>query len=149
VGAYGGSANSVAAHGGVVAVAVGGDGNARVNPGTVVFYRATTLQVVSTVQVGANPDMLTFTPDGRRVLVANEGEPNDAYTVDPEGSVSIVDATNVNRPTVRTADFRAYDGQRRRSSRAASGSSAPTPPPSRRTSSPSTSPSPTTAAPRG
>jgi hypothetical protein len=112
VSAYGGSANSVAAHGGVVAVAVGGDGNARVNPGTVVFYRATTLQVVSTVQVGANPDMLTFTPDGRRVLVANEGEPNDAYTVDPEGSVSIVDATNVNRPTVRTADFRAYDGQR-------------------------------------
>jgi hypothetical protein len=111
VGAYGGSANSVAAHGGVVAVAVGGDGNARTNPGTVVFYRATTLQAVSTVQVGALPDMLTFTPDGRRVLVANEGEPDDAYTVDPEGSVSVIDVSNVNRPTVRTASFAAFNGQ--------------------------------------
>jgi hypothetical protein len=111
VSAYGGSANSVAAHGGIVAVAVGGDGAARVNPGTVVFYRATTLQEVSSVEVGALPDMLTFTPDGRTVLVANEGEPNDGYTVDPEGSVSIIDVSNVNRPTVRTADFRAFNGQ--------------------------------------
>jgi hypothetical protein len=45
------------------------------------------------------------------VVVANEGEPNATYTVDPEGSVSIIDVSNVNRPTVRTATFTAFNGQ--------------------------------------
>jgi DNA-binding beta-propeller fold protein YncE len=107
--ALGGSANSVAAHGGVVAVAV--EATPRTAAGTVAFYRATTLEPISSVRVGALPDMLTFTPDGRRVLVANEGEPNDAYTVDPEGSVSVIAVSNVNRPTVRTAGFAAFNGQ--------------------------------------
>jgi YVTN family beta-propeller protein len=106
---FGASANSVATHRGVVAIAI--DAQTKTDPGTVAFYRATTLQLISSVTVGALPDMLTFTPDGRTVLVANEGEPNDAYTVDPQGSVSVIDVSNVNRPSVRTADFRAYDGQ--------------------------------------
>ena len=44
------------------------------------------------MQVGALPDMLTFTPDGDYLLVANEGEPSGygAGHVDPEGSVSII-----------------------------------------------------------
>ncbi|HZF67909.1 MAG TPA: choice-of-anchor I family protein [Gemmatirosa sp.] len=106
---YGVTANSVAAHRGVVAVAV--EAADRTSPGTVVFYRATTLKPVSSVTVGALPDMLTFTPSGRHVVVANEGEPNATYTVDPEGSVSIIDVSNVNRPTVRTATFTAFNGQ--------------------------------------
>jgi DNA-binding beta-propeller fold protein YncE len=109
VAAFGAAANSVAAHGGIVAVAV--EANPKTAPGTVVFYRATTLAQISSVQVGSLPDMLTFTPSGRTVVVANEGEPNDAYTTDPEGSVSIIDVSNINRPAVRTAGFAAYNGR--------------------------------------
>ncbi|KAA5539936.1 DUF839 domain-containing protein [Roseiconus nitratireducens] len=48
--------------------------------------------------------MVTFTPDGNKVLVANEGEPDDG--VDPEGSVSIIDVSGgVLSATVQTATF--------------------------------------------
>lgn len=105
----GGAANSVAAHRGVIAVAV--EGFTKTDPGTVAFFCGATLERISTVQVGALPDMVAFTPSGRSVLVANEGEPNASYTVDPEGSISIIDVHNVNQPTVRTAGFSAFNGQ--------------------------------------
>lgn len=57
------------------------------------IYRADTGSFVSAFAVGALPDMLTFTPDGYLLLVANEGEPSDDYTVDPEGSISVIDGT--------------------------------------------------------
>ncbi len=54
--------------------------------------------------------MVTFTPDGRYILVANEGEPNSDYSVDPEGSVSIIDLTRgLKRATVKTADFNKFN----------------------------------------
>lgn len=109
VAAFGASANSVAAHNGVVAIAI--EGHVKTGPGTVAFYRAPTLEPISSVTVGALPDMVTFSPSGRYVLVANEAEPDDSYLIDPEGSVSIIDATNVNRPTLRTATFAAFNGQ--------------------------------------
>jgi hypothetical protein len=56
--------------------------------------------------------MVTFTPNGDLVLVANEGEPNDAYTIDPPGSVSIVDIRNgidaVTQAAVTTAGFNGF-----------------------------------------
>ena len=106
--ALGNSANSVAVHKGIVAVAIeAGDKQA---PGVVAFYDATSLALLNSVEVGALPDMVTFTPNGRYLLVANEGEPDDAYAVDPEGSVSIVDLRyGVANAQVRTAGFDAYN----------------------------------------
>ena len=113
---YGGQANSVAVDKGVVAAAV--EAVVKTDPGKVVFFDAgapdETRAFISAVQVGALPDMLTFTPNGKYVLVANEGEPNDDYSIDPEGSVSIVDlkhgASRVTQSDVRTATFTAFNG---------------------------------------
>lgn len=79
---------SVAASDGRVAVAI--PATDKTKPGTVVVMD-TEGEVLAEVQVGALPDMLTFDNDGKRIVVANEGEPNDDYTVDPEGTVSIID----------------------------------------------------------
>ncbi|MEC9340695.1 MAG: choice-of-anchor I family protein, partial [Pseudomonadota bacterium] len=107
---YGGGVNSVAVDGGRVAVAVEAD--VKQDPGKVVFFD-TDGNHLAHVEVGALPDMVTFTPNGRVVLVANEGEPNDDYSVDPEGSISVIwlpgNLAQLKQQHVRTADFRQYD----------------------------------------
>jgi hypothetical protein len=106
----GGTVNSVAVHKGLIVSAVEAD--PKTNPGKAVFFNADG-DVLASVKVGALPDMVTFTPDGKRVLVANEGEPNDDYTVDPAGSVSIIDLPrNIRKlaqADVRTADFQNFN----------------------------------------
>lgn len=100
---YGTAPNSVAVANGLVAVAV--EAAPAQDPGQVVFFDADGT-LIGQVTAGALPDMVTFTPDGSRVLVANEGEPNDDYTVDPEGSISIIDISGgVGAATVQTATF--------------------------------------------
>lgn len=108
----GSDANSVAVRDGMIAIAV--QGKKKTDQGFVAFYDATGKRR-RVVQVGALPDAVTFSPDGRYLLVANEGEPDDDYLVDPEGSVSIIDLINgmdqLDQNAVRTADFRKYNGQ--------------------------------------
>ncbi|MBA2321098.1 MAG: choice-of-anchor I family protein [Deltaproteobacteria bacterium] len=87
----GGQANSVVVRNGVLAAAI--EAVVKQDPGVVAFFDTNGV-LISSVTVGALPDMLTFTPNGDRMLVANEGEPSDSYLVDPEGSVSIIDLRN-------------------------------------------------------
>ncbi len=106
--AYGRQANSVDVKNGIIAAAV--EANVKTDNGKVVFFDAAG-NYLNAVEVGALPDMLTFTPDGKQVLVANEGEPNNDYTIDPEGSVSIVDIRGgVLNASVTTAGFAAFNG---------------------------------------
>ena len=107
LGPYGGGPNSVAvspAFGGLIAVAV--EAETKTDRGSVVLFDRDGHQRGQAIRVGALPDQLSFTPDGRTLLVANEGEPNDLYTVDPQGSVTVIDFEDgVGNPRVRTAGF--------------------------------------------
>lgn len=108
--------NSVAVKNGTVAVsyAIVGANNAQ-QPGVVAFYDAATAAYINHVTVGYLPDMLIFTPDGTKILTANEGEPNSygqGTSFDPEGSVSIIDISGgVASATVQTAGFTSFNGQ--------------------------------------
>ncbi|MGZ8203684.1 MAG: choice-of-anchor I family protein, partial [Burkholderiales bacterium] len=113
-----GFVNSVAIHDGLAAFAI--QATTRTSPGVVVFYdtkRRTLAEGGNVVPVGALPDMLTFTPDGRKLLVANEGTPSDYGArigtsvprvfgnpaFDPPGGVSIIDVRR--RMVVATPGF--------------------------------------------
>jgi hypothetical protein len=90
MGPYGGGLNSVAFANGAVAVAV--DDSVITNPGKIVFFDVNG-NFVNALQVGALPDHVNFSPDASKLLIANEGEPATDYSVDPEGSVSVIDMT--------------------------------------------------------
>ncbi len=103
-----GSINSVAVKNGVAAMAFESSA-VRTDPGVVKLFNTSTRSLLggtNSFAVGALPDMLTFTPDGLRLLVANEATPTTygtattasgvfprsfgAAAVDPAGSVSII-----------------------------------------------------------
>ena len=108
---YGG-VTSVAVKNGIVAVASPND-DETLN-GSVVFFNTNGV-FLKQVTVGALPDMITFTPDGTKVLTANEGQPNANYTIDPEGSVSIIDISGgisaLTQANVTTLLFTSYNAQ--------------------------------------
>ena len=117
-----GVANSVAVRGdglGIIAF----EAPVKTDPGHLVFFDANATDAASAVlgqvTVGALPDMVSISADGAYAVVANEGEPADDFSVDPEGSVSIVSLPKKAKldkkpkiPTqkdVRTADFHAFE----------------------------------------
>ncbi|MEM7107212.1 MAG: choice-of-anchor I family protein [Bacteroidota bacterium] len=91
---YGDGVNSVAVYGDLLAAAI--EASDATQNGVVVVWnlKSPISNPLAVVTVGALPDMVTFTPDGSYILVANEGEPDDDYLVDPEGSVSLIDTEN-------------------------------------------------------
>ena len=98
----------------IVAIAI--SANISTDPGKIAFYDAVTLTKISEVTVGALPDMITFTADGSKLLVTNEGEPSENYAIDPEGSISIIDVSgniaSLDNSKVTTANFTAFNGQK-------------------------------------
>lgn len=108
---YGG-VTSVAVRNGIVAVA-SPNVDQTLN-GSVVFFD-TNGTFLKQVTVGALPDMITFSPDGTKVMTANEGQPNTTYTTDPEGSVSIINIAGgipaLTQSNVTTLLFSAYNAQ--------------------------------------
>lgn len=71
---------------------------------------------LSAVKVGVQPDNVTFTPDGKKALTANEGEPREGYgegVVDPQGTVSVMDVSKgFQHVTAETVTFEAFDSKR-------------------------------------
>lgn len=110
-----GDLTSIAVYGDLMAVAMSAE--VKTDAGYVLFYNglnSSTPVFLRAVQVGSLPDMVTFTPDGGKVLVANEGEPSDDYTIDPEGSVTIIDILANNEPelTPDTVRFTGFNDQK-------------------------------------
>lgn len=106
--------NSVDVSGRLVAVAV--EAGDKVSPGWVAFFRTGGRdRFVAAVRTGVQPDMVTFTPDGRRVVTANEAEPADDFSADPAGSVGVVDVERAlagRQGSSRLAGFRRFEGDR-------------------------------------
>lgn len=103
-----GGPNSVAVHDGLVAVAVEND-DKQAN-GWIFFFNASDRSFSKRVEVGPLPDMVAFSPDGSYAVCANEGEPNDDYSEDPEGSVGIIAITGgTPEDTSTLATFTAFN----------------------------------------
>ena len=67
------------------------------------------LNLIACYETGVQPDMVTFTHNGRKILTADEGEPRKGYgegTVDPAGSVTMID---LEKDTVKTMGFENFD----------------------------------------
>lgn len=112
-----GTANSVAVRPdglGVIAF----EAPVKTDPGTLVFFDADAATAASatlgSVTVGALPDMVSISADGKFAVSANEGEPADDFSSDPEGSVSVVKLNPAQKwaprqKDVRTATFHAFE----------------------------------------
>ena len=112
---------SVAVFGNLLAVAV--QNTVKTDPGFVEFFDISNPALpvsISTLTVGALPDMVKFSSDGTKLLVTNEGEPSNLYTIDPEGSVSVINTSGFLATTpvapvqadVQTVGFGAWQNRR-------------------------------------
>ncbi|MFM9109685.1 MAG: choice-of-anchor I domain-containing protein, partial [Prochlorococcaceae cyanobacterium] len=112
---------SAAVFGNLLAVAV--QNTVKTDPGFVEFFDISNPALpvsISTLTVGALPDMVKFSGDGKKLLVTNEGEPDSLYTIDPEGSISVINTSGFLAATpvapaqadVQTVGFGAWENRR-------------------------------------
>ena len=105
---------SVAVYNGLVAVSVASAN--RTDPGKV-FLLDVAGNLLASFTVGSLPDMVTFSPDGKKLLVANEAEATTldalaagASYVNPVGSISVIDLSRgIAAATVQTAGFESFN----------------------------------------
>ena len=107
IAAYGGLVNSLSVHDGKLAAAI--EAVNKTENGKVAVFKTSDYSEIKVIAVGALPDMITFSPDGKYILTANEGEPSADYKTDPIGTISII-SVNENY-AVNTIDFSAFAGQ--------------------------------------
>ena len=99
---------------GIVAVALQAD--AYDQPGRVALL-STEGALIAVFEAGCQPDMVTFTPDGSKILVANEGEPRMGFgegVTDPAGSVTVIllNAEHIEESSVLTLGFEKFDAEK-------------------------------------
>ncbi|MEZ9369233.1 choice-of-anchor I family protein [Shewanella sp. 10N.286.51.B2] len=111
-----GSVNSVSIYGDLLAAAVeraDSAGNATQGKGIVAFYQLSATaepEFIKAVEVGALPDNVVFTHDGAKLVIANEGEPNSDYSVDPEGTIALIEITDgLPADTATLIDFNEFN----------------------------------------
>ena len=110
-----GDANSIAIDANNQLLAVAMAATSVGEAGQIAFYNISgdTPVFIKNVTVGALPDMVTFSHDGAKVVVANEGEPNGDYSIDPEGTISIIDINNGTiADTAMSINFQAYNNKK-------------------------------------
>ena len=108
-----GQVTSIAISGDLLAVAV--PAATKTDNGFILFYNGLANSApafLDSVEVGALPDSIAFTPDGGKLVVANEGEPNGDYSIDPEGTLSVIDILANGEPeeTADTVTFTSLNG---------------------------------------
>ena len=109
-----GIANSVAVRTdglGVIAL----EAETKTAKGSLLFFDATAAKATTlgSVKVGSLPDMVSVSEDGKYAVVANEGEPADDFSSDPEGSISVITLPSTlkapEQSAVKTATFHEFE----------------------------------------
>ena len=65
-------------------------------PGKVGFFNLSTRTSLGTIDVGYHPDSVSFSPDGSKLIVVNEGEFNASSATNAPGSISVIDVSSIN-----------------------------------------------------
>ncbi len=109
-----GGVQSLDVSGNLLAIAV--QAANKTDDGVIAFYSLDSsgaATFVKKVKVGSLPDGVAFSPDGKYLVVANEGELSNTFRtdgIDPEGSISIIDINGgVPADTATNLDFRAFN----------------------------------------
>ena len=106
-----GAASSVTTFGNIVAVSLLNDPEWKRGHVQVMRY-GDRIDTFGNFEVCSQPDMITFTPDGKNLLVACEGSPSQDFSEDPEGGVAILSiegGRTWSNPSINVAGFAGVD----------------------------------------